>query len=189
MAVPAGVHAGMIGVAPSRELFDRARAREAELAARGATRTDARAGGPPAAADGLRTYPPRENGGNIDMRDLVAGAGSCSRCRCPGRCSRSATCTSPRATARCASPPIETGGSATVRVGLRAATAGGPRFPGLGGSAAAAARLFATTGIPLADDGEQGTSTSTSRRARALIEMLGWLEPSTGWSASPPTCS
>ena len=29
---------------------------------------------PPAAADGARTIPPRETGGNMDMRQLVAGA-------------------------------------------------------------------------------------------------------------------
>ena len=29
---------------------------------------------PPEAADGLRTYPPRENGGNMDIRDLGPGA-------------------------------------------------------------------------------------------------------------------
>ena len=75
VAVPAGVFAGVIGVAPSRELFARAHARETELAGRGG-RFDgpsAESAAPPAAADGLRTYPPRENGGNIDVRDLVVG--------------------------------------------------------------------------------------------------------------------
>jgi formamidase len=71
---------GVIGVAPSRELLDRATAREAELAARrpddpvllpdpaGAVPADE-----PMAAEGLRTVPPREHGGNVDIKQLTAG--------------------------------------------------------------------------------------------------------------------
>jgi formamidase len=75
VAVPACAHAGVIGVAPSRELFERALTRERQLAERGGRvhLPDPLYAWPPEAAEGLRTYPPRENGGNMDVRQMVAG--------------------------------------------------------------------------------------------------------------------
>src|SRR4051794_7710114 len=69
-------HAGVIGVAPSRELFDDALRREAALADVGhpIRLPDAATAFPESVSDGLRTIPPRENGGNMDVRDLTAGA-------------------------------------------------------------------------------------------------------------------
>ena len=71
---------------------------------------------------------------------------------------------------------IETGGSATLRVGLRR-DGWRPTLPlptrrrrGRPG------RVFATTGIPLADDGAQGQLDLNLATRRALIELLGWLE-------------
>ena len=74
VAVPACMHAGVIGVAPSHELFERALARERAGRRGGSAAADAEHAWPPEAADGLRTYPPRENGGNMDIRDLGPGA-------------------------------------------------------------------------------------------------------------------
>src|SRR5438105_14108338 len=71
---------GVIGVAPSRELLRTVSARAAELAARrptdpvllpdpaGAVPAD-----PTIATAGLRTTPPREHGGNGDIKQLQAG--------------------------------------------------------------------------------------------------------------------
>jgi formamidase len=77
--IPGQPFMGILGVAPSRELLERISARERELAAsgadvalpelRGAVPADA-----PIAAEGLRTKPPRENGGNIDVKQIVAGS-------------------------------------------------------------------------------------------------------------------
>jgi formamidase len=77
--VPAAPFMGTIGVAPSRELLDAITARERELAAAGAevALPDPR-GAVPAddriAREGLRTKPPREHGGNLDVKRLVAGS-------------------------------------------------------------------------------------------------------------------
>jgi formamidase len=70
---------GTMGVAPSADLLERITARELELAARGADVAlpeprgaiprDDRVG-----REGLRTKPPRENGGNLDVKQLVAGS-------------------------------------------------------------------------------------------------------------------
>lgn len=71
---------GVLGVAPSRALLDAASAREADLAARNPddpVLLPEPAGAVPAdaviAAEGLRTVPPRENGGNVDIKQLTAG--------------------------------------------------------------------------------------------------------------------
>jgi formamidase len=77
--IPAAPFMGTMGVAPSRALLDRITARERALAAggqdvalpdpRGAVPEDDRI-----AHEGLRTKPPRENGGNLDVKQLVAGS-------------------------------------------------------------------------------------------------------------------
>ena len=72
-------HPGILGVAPSRELREQATRREAELAARGGVAlppdpTDAVPAQGPVATEGLRTIPPRENAGNIDIKQITPGA-------------------------------------------------------------------------------------------------------------------
>ena len=70
---------GTMGVAPSRRLLERITARERELAGRG---DDVALPEPRGAIpqddripqEGLRTKPPRENGGNLDVKQLVAGS-------------------------------------------------------------------------------------------------------------------
>lgn len=76
--LPADPFMGIIGVAPDRALLERAHAREAAALARGEfvfppTETK---GAIPADLGGeaLRTGPPRENGGNIDIRQTGVGS-------------------------------------------------------------------------------------------------------------------
>ena len=191
MAVPAGVHAGVIGVAPSRELFERARAREAALAAaRREPRSDPElacaARRPPT---GLRTYPPRENGGNMDMRDLVPGAGSGCPCTCPGALLSVGDLHFAQGDGEVCISAIETGGSATVPGRPARATAGGRAFPAARRRRGPARAMFATTGIPLADDGAQRAPRPEPRHpARAARDARLARGTSTASSASPPTC-
>jgi formamidase len=69
---------GTIGVAPSRELLEHAGTRERRLAESGALVDLPEAAGavppdPAIAAEALRTIPPRENAGNVDIKQLGAG--------------------------------------------------------------------------------------------------------------------
>jgi formamidase len=69
---------GIMGLAPSAELRARATQREADLAARGGfvlgpDPTDAVPATPAIATTGLRTIPPRETAGNIDIKQLTPG--------------------------------------------------------------------------------------------------------------------
>src|SRR5260370_6718242 len=76
--IPDGSFVGVIGVAPSKALRESARLREANLAARGgmALPPEAQGAVPTGAigAEALRTIPPRENGGNRDIKQLSKGA-------------------------------------------------------------------------------------------------------------------
>ncbi|MGH9110342.1 MAG: acetamidase/formamidase family protein [Acidimicrobiales bacterium] len=79
VAVPAEPFLGIVGVAPDRALLALARRREEEALARGdflAPPTDAASAVPSGLVgeEGLRTGPPRENGGNLDVRFIGPGA-------------------------------------------------------------------------------------------------------------------
>ena len=77
--IPGASFMGVSGVAPSRQQVEAWTRREADLAARGGMvfAPDA-AGAIPAtgaaAKEGLRTLPPRENGGNFDVKQLTKGS-------------------------------------------------------------------------------------------------------------------
>ncbi len=66
---------GVMGVAPSHEQMWRMLEREAALLGDGGAvlPPEPRNAVPPRAAAGLRTLPPRENGGNLDIKQAVAG--------------------------------------------------------------------------------------------------------------------
>ena len=186
MAVPAGVFAGTIGVAPSRELVAGAQAREAELAGRGAVfaMPDAECAAPPSAAGGLRTYPPRENGGNMDVRDLVARSRLLLPVHVPGAMLSIGDLHFAQGDGEVCISAIETGGAATVRVGLRR-DGWRPAFPAWETPPRPGRAYFATTGIPLSDDGRNEQLDLNLATRRALIEMLGWLEQEHGLAREP----
>jgi formamidase len=78
VAIPGHPFMGTMGVAPSRELLDRALAREQVLSDAGGfvDLPEPRGAVPNTAAiatEALRTIPPRENAGNIDIKQLTAG--------------------------------------------------------------------------------------------------------------------
>jgi formamidase len=176
VAVPAGVFAGVIGVAPSHELFARAREREAALGAAGGSvhPPTPDLAWPPVAADGLRTFPPRENGGNMDIRDLQAGAKVWVPVFVPGALLSIGDLHFAQGDGEVCIAAIETGGSATVRVNLRRDRP--PlRFPSWEAPPRPGRRCFATTGIPLDDDGRNADRDLNLATRRALIELLDWL--------------
>jgi formamidase len=76
---------------------------------------------------------------------------------------------------------IEVGGSATVRVGLRRDENWRPTLPCYEAVPRPPRPMFATTGIPLADDGTQGDLDLNLATRRALLELLGWLQAEHGF--------
>ena len=77
--IPGASFMGVSGVAPSRDQVAAWTRREADAAARGGMALPPDAGGAvpargDAATHGLRTLPPRENGGNFDVKQLTNGS-------------------------------------------------------------------------------------------------------------------
>ena len=76
--VPGAPFMGTIGIAPSRRLRQEILLREEELRLRGGAVAGPDPNGAvpatdPVASEGLRTIPPREHGGNLDIKQLTAG--------------------------------------------------------------------------------------------------------------------
>jgi formamidase len=173
VTIAACVHAGTIGVAPSWELFERARAREA--AGGSPHPPDPALAWPPQAAEGLRTYPPRENGGNMDIRDLGPGARLWLPVHVEGALLSAGDLHFAQGDGEVCISAVETGGSATFRVGLKRDDGWRPTFPSYEAPPRPPRAMFATTGIPLTDAGEQGLLDLNLATRRALLELLGWL--------------
>jgi formamidase len=182
VVVPACVHAGTIGVAPSAQLFERAREREAAIDTPNPPTPEH--AWPPEAADGLRTYPPRENGGNMDIRDLGPGARLWLPVHVTGALLSAGDLHFAQGDGEVCISAIETGGSATFRVEPRR-DGWRPGFPCYEAPPRPPRAMFATTGIPLDDDGRQGDLDLNLATRRALVELLAWLEQERGFAREP----
>ena len=173
VAVPEETFAGVVGVAPSRKLLERFRRREEDLRARGQVVADPlpEAAIPPEAAGGLRTIPPRETGGNMDIRQLVAGSRLWLPVEVPGALFSIGDLHFAQGDGEVCGTGIEVAGAVTVRVALH--EGGGPRsrFPTYETPARPGRRSFATTGIPV----DSGMDLNAAAR-EALLEMLDHLE-------------
>ncbi len=179
VAVPEDAFAGVIGVAPSRERLEAIRRREETLAARGQPVADSMPEGakPPEAADGLRTIPPRELGGNLDVRQLVAGSRLWLPVDAPGALFSVGDLHFAQGDGEVCGTAIEVAGAVTVRFGLVEGGAGRSRFPTFETPARPGRRSFATTGIPV----EVGMDLNVAAR-EALIEMIDHLERTYGFA-------
>jgi formamidase len=80
---------------------------------------------------------------------------------------------------------IETGGAASFRIGLRRDPDWSPVFPSYSAPPRPPRAMFATTGIPLADDGSQCDLDLNMATRRALLELLGWLRHEHGLEREP----
>jgi len=178
VAVPEETFAGVVGVAPSHALMEEYRAREEALRARGQAVADPvpDAAIPAAAAGGLRTIPPRETGGNLDIRQLVAG----SRIRLPvavaGALFSVGDLHFAQGDGEVCGTGIEIAGAVTVRFGVHKSPAARRRFPSYEMPARPGRRSFATTGIPV----DAGMDLNAAAR-EALLEMIAHLELTYGF--------
>jgi formamidase len=185
VAVPACVHAGVIGVAPSHALMEAQRAREERIRAAGGPVADdaPEAATPPLAAHGLRTIPPRENGGNLDVRRLVAGSTLLLPVHVPGALLSLGDVHFAQGDGEVCGTGIEIEAAVTVRLGLRKAPRWVPRFPAYLTPARPEGPRFATTGIP-----EDDAMDLTAAARAALLAMIDWLEAEHGLSRPAAYC-
>jgi formamidase len=176
VAITGDPFAGVIGVAPSHALMDEIARREQALADAGAPVADSlpETAIPAAAKAGLRTIPPREIGGNLDIKQLVAG----SRISLPVQVSGALVSVGDlhfaQGDGEVCGTGIEIAGAVTMRIGVRAPER--PlRLPSFETPARPAGRSFATTGIAL------HVPMDVDAAARiALLEMIDYLEARLG---------
>ena len=179
VAVPEASFAGVVGVAPSRERLDSLQRREEALRARGQPVADPEpeAAIPPEAADGLRTIPPREIGGNMDIRQLVEGSRLWLPVDVPGALFSIGDLHFAQGDGEVCGTAIEVAGAVTLRFALLESGEHPRRFPTYETPARPGRRSFATTGIPV----DEGMDLDAAARA-AMIEMIDHLELEYGFA-------
>jgi formamidase len=177
VAVPEDTFAGVVGVAPSHELLATIRAREEAIAAAGGPVADAlpESAVPPESAGGLRTIPPRTLGGNLDIRQLVAGSRLLLPVSVPGALLSIGDLHFAQGDGEVCGTGIEVAGAVTARLGLQRDPPWRPRYPAYVTPARPARPSFATTGIPIAAP----MDLTVAARA-ALVEMIDYLEAAHG---------
>ena len=187
VVVPEEMFAGVAGVAPSRERLEAFREREEALRASGQAVADPfpDAAIPPSAADGLRTIPPRETGGNMDVRQLVAGSRLWLPIEVPGALFSIGDLHFAQGDGEVCGTAIEVAGAVTVRFSVLESH-GGSRFPRYETPGRPGRRSFATVGIPV----DAGMDLNAAARA-ALLEMIDHLERTYGFerAAAYALCS
>ena len=177
VAVPGAMFAGVVGVAPSPERIEAFRAREQRLGDIGQPVADPfpERAKPAAAADGIRTIPPRETGGNMDARQLVVGSRLWLPVDVPGALFSIGDLHFAQGDGEVCGTAIEVAGSVTVRFTVHAGPA--PPFPAFETPGEQPRRSFAVTGIPV----DTGMSLDAAARA-ALVEMIAHLERAYGFA-------
>jgi formamidase len=182
VAVPGAPFLGVIGVAPSLERVREFAAREQRLLDTGALvmPPDPRSAVPatgPAATDGLRTVPPRENGGNMDVKQLTAGTTVTFGVEVPGALLSVGDPHFAQGDGESCGVAIEMAARTTLRLRLRKAAdiTWRPRAPVFEFTDPAGERCIATTGVGIDFDGSNGFLDVLVCARNALDELVDYL--------------
>jgi len=144
----------------------------------------------PAATDGLRTLPPRENGGNFDVKQLTKGSKLLLPVSVEGACFSTGDGHFAQGDGEVCVTAVEMGATVAVRFQvLKGAAAArrmrGPRFSHAGyftaPEFAVPQRFVATMGMPIRDDGVNEGENLTLSCRNALLNMLDLLRER-GWT-------
>ena len=188
VAVPEELFAGVVGVAPSPQRLEQLRRRERLIAERGGPVAEEapESAVPPEAAAGLRTIPPRELGGNLDIRQLVAGSRLFLPVDVPGALFSIGDLHYAQGDGEVCGTAIEVAGSASLRFRLHRGEGAARRFPAYETPARPGRRCFATTGIPVDDPMD-----ITVAAREALLGMIDHLVATRGFepAAAYALCS
>ncbi len=177
VSIPADAFAGVLGVAPSFELMREQRERERELEKRGFALADTGASGaiPAFAAAGLRTIPPRENGGNLDIRHLVVGSRLFLPVYVSGALFSVGDLHFAQGDGEVCGSAIEIAGAVTVRFSVHHAPTPTLLLPRYEVPARTTPPSFVTTGISLDDRGAAEWMDINVAARRALLELIDHL--------------
>ena len=193
--LPNGCFMGTAGLAPSREQMDKWSKREADLVERGGIAflpdpEDAVPNQEPIASEGLRTIPPRENCGNVDIKQLTKGSRLFVPVAVDGGLYSCGDGHFAQGDSECCITAIEIGTTVTVKFRIHKGEAARhniryPRFshPGyfLPPEWAAPRNFIATMGFPISEDGSNDGENLTLAARNALINMIELLQER-GWT-------
>lgn len=193
--IPGSPFMGTIGLTPGHELLVRTAAREQALLDRGgfvlppspssAVPDDRRI-----AAEALRTIPPREQAGNVDIKQLGKGARLRIPVDTPGALFSAGDAHFAQGDCETCGTAIEMRATLRVRFGLRKGEAAEKGIRDLQFARddyylppnyAAPRRFYATTGISVTKDGENHAEDATLAARNALLNMIEHLTER-GWT-------
>ncbi|WP_195908143.1 acetamidase/formamidase family protein [Nostocoides sp. HKS02] len=191
VTVPADPFLGIVGVAPSPERMREYAAREEALARPGGavlppTQQSAIPLDAGIASVGLRTVPPRENGGNLDAKYLRAGSRLLVLAQVDGALVSLGDAHYAQGHGEVCSQAIEMSATVefTCRVRPRDAQSWRPTMPViLSAPAPAPQRRLVTTGIPVEADGTNRSMDLNVAALNALLAMQDYLTSERGLSA------
>ena len=187
--IPAGPFMGTAGLAPSHSQVREWTRRETDLVERGGAAQlpdpqDAVPSSEPIASEGLRTAPPRENGGNFDIKQLTKGSKLLVPVTVRGGLYSAGDAHFAQGDAECCLTAIEMGATVAVRFQVLKGEAerhniSFPRFthPGMfaAGEWAAPQNFIATMGMPITEEGTQENGDLNLAARNALIQMIDLL--------------
>ena len=186
--IPNGAFMGTAGVAPSREQLRAWSLREKELAERGGrvmlpTPAAAVPAQGPVATEGLRTIPPRENCGNVDVKQLTKGSKLFVPVAVDGALYSVGDGHFAQGDSECCGTAIEMGATAVVRFKLHKGVAKEkkivwPRFSHRG---AVQGPEIGTLGMPITAEGRNENCDLNLAARNAVLEMIKLLEER-GWT-------
>ena len=135
---------------------------------------------PAFAAAGLRTIPPRENGGNLDIRHLVVGSRLFLPVHVPGALFSAGDLHFAQGDGEVCGSAIEIAGAVTLRFSLHQAPAPRSPLPSYEVPARTTPASFVTTGVSLDDGGTAEWMDINLAARRALLELIDHLSATHG---------
>jgi formamidase len=196
LRIPGSPFMGTIGLTPGHALLNATAEREQALLDRGGfvlppSTTSAVPDNAHIAAEGLRTIPPREQAGNVDIKQLGKGARLLVPVDTPGALFSAGDAHFAQGDCETCGTAIEMRATLRVRFGLHKGGAAEKGIRDLRFSRqdyylppefAAPRRFYATTGISVTRDGENRAEDATLAARNALLNMIdhlverGWTE-------------
>ena len=181
--IPGVPFMGVMGVAPSAELLATVNSREAGLGDRGGLvmlpdSNGATPGTGPIASEGLRTIPPRENGGNMDAKQMCAGASVRFPVFVEGALFSAGDAHFAQGDGEACGTAIEMASTFTFRVNLHKGESARDNISDIHFTNRETARsdpagaYYATTGLCVDDAGQQHPENVTLAARNALLNMI-----------------
>ncbi len=183
--IPEASFPGVIGVAPALDMLDRIIAREQAALERGGMvmPPEPKSAVPaiePIASRGLRTIPPRENGGNLDVKQLVKGTTVYLPVWTEGALFSIGDAHFAQGDGEVCGSAIEMAATFRLRFQLdkgaaRKRNIRGAQFSGVEGSGTLR-RYYATTGLSMRGEDVQESEDATLAARNALVAMIEYLQ-------------